>query len=39
MSPMDEQLLYRRDKWLSPQMKAMIGWLSGIRLRESETEN
>lgn len=29
-----KQLLYRRDKWLSPQMKAMIGYLSGIRLRD-----
>lgn len=28
-----KQLLYRRDKWLSPQMKAMIHWLSQIRLQ------
>ena len=28
-----KQLLYRRDKWLSPQMKAMISYLSGIPLR------
>jgi len=27
-----KQLLYRRDKWLSPQMQAMIGHLSGISL-------
>lgn len=30
-----KQLLYRRDKWLSPQMKAMLEFLSGIRLREA----
>ena len=28
-----KQLLYRRDKWLSPQMKAMISYLSQIRLQ------
>ena len=28
-----KQLLYRRDKWLSPQMKAMIDHLSHIRLQ------
>lgn len=28
-----KQLIYRRDKWLSPQMKAMIGYLSGIHLQ------
>lgn len=28
-----KQLLYRRDKWQSPQMKAMIGWLSQLRLQ------
>ena len=28
-----KQLLYRRDKWLSPQMKAMIGHLFHIRLQ------
>ncbi len=28
-----KQILYRRDKWLSPQMKAMIGYLSGVRLQ------
>ncbi len=28
-----KQLLYRRDKWLSPQMKAMIGYLSQVRLQ------
>ena len=28
-----KQVLYRRDKWLSAQMKAMIGYLSGIRLQ------
>ena len=28
-----KQLLYRRDKWLSPQMKAMIDHLSRIRLQ------
>ena len=28
-----KQLLYRRDKWLSPQMKAMIGWLSNVGLQ------
>lgn len=28
-----KQVLYRRDKWLSPQMKAMIGYLSRIRLQ------
>ena len=28
-----KQLLYRRDKWLSPQMKAMIGYLSQMRLQ------
>lgn len=28
-----KQLIYRRDKWLSPQMKAMIDYLSGIRLQ------
>ena len=27
-----KQLIYRRDKWLSPQMEAMIGYLSGVRL-------
>lgn len=28
-----KQLLYRRDKWMSPQMKAMIDYLSRIRLQ------
>ena len=28
-----KQLLYRRDKWLSPRMKAMIAYLSGVRLQ------
>lgn len=28
-----KQLLYRRDKWMSPQMKAMIEYLSRVRLR------
>ena len=28
-----KQILYRRDKWLSPQMKAMLASLSGIRLQ------
>lgn len=28
-----KQLLYRRDKWLSPQMKAMISYLTRIRLQ------
>ena len=32
-----KQLLYRRDKWMSPQMRAMIGHLSGIALVETET--
>ena len=27
-----KQILYRRDKWQSPQMKAMLGYLSGIKL-------
>lgn len=32
-----KQLLYRRDKWLSPQMKAMIDYLSRVQLQfESE---
>ena len=30
-----KQLVYRRDKWLSPQMKAMIDYLSRIRLQDS----
>ena len=29
-----KQILYRREKWLSPQMKAMIGYLSGICLQD-----
>ena len=29
-----KQLLYRRDKWVSPQMEAMISWLSRICLQE-----
>jgi DNA-binding transcriptional LysR family regulator len=29
-----KQLLYRRDKWVSPQMEAMISWLSRISLQE-----
>lgn len=28
-----KQILYRRDKWISPPMKALIGYLSGIRLQ------
>ena len=28
-----KQILYRRDKWLSPPMKALIGYLSGVRLQ------
>ena len=28
-----KQLLYRRDKWLSPQMKAMLTYLADIRLQ------
>ena len=28
-----KQLLYRRDKWVSPQMRAMINHLAGISLR------
>lgn len=28
-----KQLIYRRDKWLSPQMKAMIDYLSRIHLQ------
>lgn len=28
-----KQLIYRRDKWVSPPMKAMIGYLSRIRLQ------
>lgn len=28
-----KQLIYRRDKWLSPQMKAMIAYLSQVRLQ------
>lgn len=28
-----KQVLYRRDKWLSAQMKAVIGYLAGIRLQ------
>ena len=28
-----KQVLYRRDKWLSPQMKAMIAYLSQVRLQ------
>ncbi len=28
-----KQILYRRDKWLSPQMKAMLGFLSQLRLQ------
>lgn len=28
-----KQILYRRDKWLSPQMKALIRYLSQIRLQ------
>jgi len=29
-----KQLLYRRDKWISPQMKALIRYLSQIRLQD-----
>ena len=29
-----KQILYRRDKWLSPQMKVMLQYLRGIRLQE-----
>ena len=32
-----KQVLYRRDKWLSAQMKAMISYLSGIRLQGEQT--
>lgn len=28
-----KQVLYRRDKWLSPQMRAMIGYLSRVHLQ------
>ena len=28
-----KQILYRRDKWISPPMKALTGYLSGIRLQ------
>lgn len=31
-----KQVLYRRDKWLSPQMKAMIGYLSRVQLQDTE---
>ena len=30
-----KQVLYRRDKWLSPQMKAVIAYLSQSRLQEA----
>ena len=33
-----KQIIYRRDKWLSPQMKAMIGYLSGICLQDGEEQ-
>ena len=33
-----KQILYRRDKWLSPQMKAMLGYLSGIRLQTEQDD-
>lgn len=29
-----KQVLYRRDKWLSPQMKALIGFLTQTRLQQ-----
>lgn len=31
-----KQVLYRRDKWLSPQMKAMLGYLSQVKLADRE---
>ena len=31
-----KQLLYHRDKWLSPQMEAVMEYLGGILLSESE---
>lgn len=34
-----KQLLYRKDKWLSPLMKAMISYLSGIHLGEETEES
>ena len=33
-----KQLLHRRDKWISPQMRAMIGHLSGISLVKQNTQ-
>lgn len=31
-----KQILYRRDKWVSPPMKALIGYLAGVRLQRDQ---